>query len=330
MSKKTRFWRRLAAISACCSIWGCGSDGGEPSGGPDKPAPSFSADSLGATGLYSDLAGDVLAEGVREYRPEIELWSDGASKRRWVQIPEGEVIETSDMDNWSFPVGTRAWKEFTRDGVRVETRLLEKTAVGQWDMVAYVWREDGSDALAAPDGVANALGTEHDVPEGKDCQSCHDGMSDTLIGVSAVQLDHDLGGLTLAELAREGLLSHAPTGALDPPGDGVARAALGYLHANCGNCHNERNSFLALRLWLRADELGSVEATGAYRTSVDVTAEKSLDGHPATRIIAPGDPNMSLLHERMVRRTKGAMPTVGSEVPDDTGIALVADWIRSL
>ena len=56
----------------------------------------------------------------------------------------GTTIDTSDMDHWKFPVGTKLWKEFTRDGTRVETRLITKlladdTAPGAWFYASYVW-----------------------------------------------------------------------------------------------------------------------------------------------------------------------------------------------
>src|SRR5205814_165387 len=81
---------------------------------------------LSESGLYSDFASRTLAPRVIEYTPRYELWSDGATKRRFLLLPAGAKIDTSDMDNWAFPVGTKLWKEFRRDGFLVETRLLQK------------------------------------------------------------------------------------------------------------------------------------------------------------------------------------------------------------
>ena len=36
------------------------------------------------------------------------------------------------MDEWHFPVGTKVWKEFSRDGKRLETRLFWKTEPNGW------------------------------------------------------------------------------------------------------------------------------------------------------------------------------------------------------
>ena len=46
-----------------------------------------------------------------------------------LDVPEGEQIDTSDMNEWRFPAGTKLFKEL-RDGVRVETRLMLKTGAG--------------------------------------------------------------------------------------------------------------------------------------------------------------------------------------------------------
>ena len=39
--------------------------------------------------------------------PRYPLWSDGAEKQRYLSLPPGTQIDTSNMDDWKFPVGTR-------------------------------------------------------------------------------------------------------------------------------------------------------------------------------------------------------------------------------
>jgi hypothetical protein len=128
-----------------------------------------SARSLADTGLYADLGAGTLAPDVTPYRPQFELWSDGAAKERWLHLPPGTQIDSSDMDAWVYPVGTKLWKQFSRDGVRVETRMLEKLAPGEWDMVAFAWTDDGLDARSVPEGRRDAGGTGHDIPGEDDC-----------------------------------------------------------------------------------------------------------------------------------------------------------------
>jgi hypothetical protein len=51
---------------------------------------------------------------------------------------------------WEFPPGTRLWKEFSVNGRRVETRLIERLDDGEWRFAAYAWNEAGREATLAP------------------------------------------------------------------------------------------------------------------------------------------------------------------------------------
>lgn len=307
---------------------GCGSDSDSDDGGSD-PLVVTSPDSITATGLYADAALTQLGPGVHEYRPEFELWSDGADKRRFVFLPEGEQIDNSDADNWVYPAGTKLWKEFVVDGLRVETRFMEKLEDGSWELVAYAWNDAQSDADMLPEGASDVAGTSHDIPKAGQCQDCHRGMVDTVIGFSQLLLSHDGALFGVAELAAEDRLSSSPP-QTRVPGDGATREALGYLHANCGNCHNSRADN-PLDLWLESDGLGSPEDTTIHRTAVgQATNADSVPGMNSTTIVAPGDPGGSLLYLRMQTRAEGKMPWLGSEQADEEGLAIVASWIQAL
>src|SRR5262249_29220815 len=127
------------AVAASDGVTG---DGGEPEeGAPDGPPAPDPPPTLSATGLYSDIGSFTIAPGIREFAPTYTLWSDGAEKRRWVYLPPGQKIDDSDMDHWSFPMGTKLWKEFRFSGNRVETRLIYKWGPNPNDFLfaAYVW-----------------------------------------------------------------------------------------------------------------------------------------------------------------------------------------------
>ncbi|WP_437677112.1 hypothetical protein [Sorangium sp. So ce131] len=300
----------------------------------DAPAPDLQAAlpaALSETGLYADLAARSVASDVVAYEPGFELWSDGAEKRRFLRLPPGARIDTEDQDAWQFPEGTRLWKEFRRDGVLVETRVLAKVGAAPeaWAAVAYVWNADGTEALAAPEGVKDALGTPHDVPAASDCMGCHGGTESRVLGFSAIQLAASPGEVDLGEVAARGMLSDPPEDPVVLPGDDAARAALGWLHANCSHCHNQRRPERrgarcydpqhSFDFTLRVGELRSVEATATYRTAVD-------------KWISPGDPDDSEVVQRAGRRDPSwpSMPPLGTEVVDEAGLAALRAWIRDL
>lgn len=287
------------------------------------------ADRLSATGLYADITSGELADGVLPVEPKFPLWSDGASKQRWLYLPPGTQIDTSKMDRWTFPVGTRLWKEFARDGARLETRVLVKEPQG-WTRVSYVWNHEQTDAFAAPEGANDVLGTAHDVPAADTCKDCHGGVADMVIGVSAIQLDH-----TLDDLAARGLISVAPAGSYAVPGNDLERAALGYLHGNCGHCHDPKASgpsALYLHLALSVGTLASITDTPTYKTAIGAASHvpMPLADTNARLLVVPGDPDASLLYVRVRRRTQGQMPPLATELVDEDAAELLARWIRAL
>jgi hypothetical protein len=295
-----------------------------------SPADEFTGPPLlSETGLYADLSSGTLAEGVMPYRVRFELWSDGAEKQRWFWLPPGTRIDTSDPDRWQFPVGTRAWKEFRVGGVRVETRFLYKAAPDRWENVAYVWRPDGSDADARPEGVVDAFGTMHDVPDTRGCFDCHRG-ADGLIGIGAIQLSTGEPDDLLARLIAADLLTTPIDPAPSIPGSTLDQEALGYLHANCGHCHDDAHPLGAVRTLRMRLPLGLSDPLDApaYTTAVGVEMQHTI--HGTTIGIVAGDAAASQIYARMIDRDGFAMPPRGTELVDPNGSELIRAWIDSL
>ena len=309
--------------------------------GGDPPPPKEEAlpDKLSEAGLYSDIISKTIDDDMLHYVPQFQLWSDAADKERWAYIPEGRQIDTADMNNWSVPVGSRFFKEFSIDGKRIETRLIERVGEGPRDFafVSYLWNADQTEATkVGPEGLPRALGTSHDVPSKLDCLRCHGthplggGRPSRMLGFSAIQLSHAETPVTVSDLADR--LSHPIDAPYVVPGDPTAQAALGYLHANCGNCHNDESDRVPqvdLSLWLNVEDT-TVEATSAWKTAVSQGNALFNDQHVIARI-APGNAEESAIIYRMSQRGNTAqMPPVATKEPDATGIAVVTEWIRSL
>lgn len=301
------------------------------------------------TGLYLDRDATVYVEGVAPYKPGVTLWSDGAEKHRYLYLPPGSTIDTSEPDAWRFPVGTKAWKEFVVGGALIETRMFWKRGESDWASGTYVWDEAGEAALDTSKQPLIVMGG-YEIPTAKDCGKCHHGGSDKLLGVEAVALALPTAeGMTLERLAAEGRLSvPPPTTSVTLPEDasGLAAAALGYLHANCGMpCHSTRGlgDETELVLRLRADELWPPGITGAppgvdaastdaYLATVDVepTTMSVAQKFPDALRITPGDHEQSLLWLMSHRRDDYAMPPLVSHVVDEAGTAALAAWIDAL
>src|SRR5262249_50775443 len=140
------------------------------------------------------------------------LWSDGAEKQRYLYLPPSTQIDTSNMDAWKLPVGTKAWKEFRVSGVLVETRFLWKQADANWIEASYIWASDMKSAVLTEVDAPTLLDDGgYEIPSQKACRKCHGGASDELLGVEAIALAlPQAQGVTLTSLAAEGRLKNPP------------------------------------------------------------------------------------------------------------------------
>ena len=324
---------------------------------PDAESPS----DLACTGLYADWTTKTIAPAVMPYTPSYVLWSDGAEKSRWIYLPEGSSIDTSDMDDWTFPVGTKVWKEFrwpeadaapTYAGVpagqRIETRLLWKRP-GGWDVLIYRWSDNESTATLFLGGAMGVAGTTYEIPGVNECYDCHQGRQDFLLGFDLIGIGAPgAQGVTLAALADAGRLTVPPPAtSITIPEDktGLSVSPLGFLHVNCGvTCHNSNCNAEAagteVYFKLLADQLypegGTAKVTGldTYKTTVNVTSTLMPNGMTWV-IIDPGNADASLLPHVTLARDPDAggfkpMPPLVSHIPDPVDVAKVEAWINAL
>ena len=332
--------KRLAA--GCAVVWLLAT---LASGAPAWPPPT-----LRDTGLYADWATKTIAPENLPFSPQYPLWSDGARKQRWLRLPRGTSIDGTNPDVWQFPVGTRVWKEFRFDR-RTETRFIERTRTG-WKFATYAWNEDESDAPLAPErgvpqSVPIAEGLRHAIPSRIDCQACHEAGPLRLLGVSALQLSPDRdpnaphaeplpdGAVDVKTLVDRGMLRGLPARLIDSPPrieapSPTARAALGYLHANCGTCHTRTGDLASLSFalnyivarsegWPSEAQLTAVGKPSTFKVPL---APDAID-----RVCA-GRPDMSVVVARMSSRYPLLqMPPLGTRLVDEEAVALVRKWI---
>jgi hypothetical protein len=178
------------------------------------------------------------------------------------------------------------------------------------------------------------------VPTPDECDKCHRGRTDRLLGFEEVSLGlAGATGLTLAQLAASGLLSPPPpltSLTIGDDGTGAAAPALGWLHINCGTtCHNTNQNAtgygagMDLRLDPTLLDGRSSSGMDPIKTTVGVPASSpSYDG--ADRIV-PGDPAGSLLIQLVSERgPTDQMPPIASRLVDQPDVTLVEDWIGKM
>ncbi|MEI9936119.1 MAG: hypothetical protein WDO69_02730 [Pseudomonadota bacterium] len=295
---------------------------------------------LVCTGLYADIVSKQIAPGVEAYAPAVPLWADGAEKQRWISLPPGKVIDNSDANEWVFPVGTRVWKEFSRAGQRIETRLWQKTDSNYWVSATYAWNSDESAAVRSGGGDIPLGSGSYHIPTSDECTDCHRGRTDRVLGFDQVLLGiAGSSGLNLDRLIADRRLSNPPKSTplvIGDDGTGLAAPALAWLHVNCGTtCHNQNSNSKAWStgLFLRLDATlldgRSVRDFDSRKTTIGVAAvTPAWKGQ--TRI-APSDPAHSLLFDLITHRGKSQqMPPIASDVVDAADVPLVEAWIAAM
>jgi hypothetical protein len=328
-----------------------------PVGGPRaEPLERIEAlpERLSGTGLFAAGSVTEITARALAFSPQYPLWSDGASKRRWIALPPGTFVDASNPDAWQFPVGTRLWKEFAL-GRRIETRYIERVADGSWRFATYVWNEAGTDATLAPgEGIAAlpltgaSRGGTYAVPGEFDCRACHEGAPTPVLGFGALQLSPDRDPLAphaepasvdLRVLVERGLVRNLPSAVLASPPRIAARtaterAALGYLHGNCGHCHaspEQSGAAVPVAVVLAQSALDSNASAASTRRSL-VDAASRFRPHAGadapSRLVVPGRSDASVLSLRMRSRDpRVQMPPLGTAQADAQAVALIERWI---
>jgi hypothetical protein len=345
----------LASVAACGGTLAPTPKESATEGGAEISADPYAAvcagsavppSTLKCTGLYSDIVNKVIADGVRAYVPATPLWADFATKNRWIYLPPGTKIDATDPNEWIFPVGTKVWKEFSRDGRRVETRMFEKVMTGFWARTTYAWNSDSTDANVSggADIPWTSDGGVYHIPTPDECDQCHRGRNDHILGFEQVSLGLDGAmGLTLTELVAEQLISPVPARTSLTVGDdgtGLAAVPLQWLHINCGTtCHNDNANSTAYGSSMRL-RLDPTLLDG--RSSVDFPSRQTTLGALASTPswlgqmrIDPGDPAHSLIIELITNRgtdnpVGNQMPPIATLIVDSTDAQNVIDWVAKM
>jgi len=301
---------------------------------------------LEQTGLYSNIKDKIIALENWPFSPQYPLWSDGAVKKRWIYIPMGKKIDSSNPDNWNFPVGTKFWKEFSfKDAAgnfhRVETRYLEKIGEQKWDMGSYQWNSDESQATLVPsEGRANVFPINdrisHRIPMRWDCHSCH-GETRPVLGFQALQLSekrdpnalHREGltneMITMGQLLREGKLSHQVNPEMeipDSPKNPLQKPVMGYFLANCSHCHRPDGYAGGTKLHFDFQSELPLKKQPFLETALNKRTRFYYQG---SHRIRTGKPERSTI---LIRMINGSMPPLATQIPDSLAISTLEKYIK--
>ncbi len=321
---------------------------------------------LSATGLFASVKDHRVATGVVPFSIVAPQWADYATAERFIALPGLSTIEfgrqpvdvPGSMFKQQFKVPKDAvlMKTFSLEmehgnpasRQRLETQLLHFDG-REWHGYSYRWNDDQTDAtLVEPGGADRPLKVRDSRFAGgvrvqtwhysgrQECLLCHNPWNDYRLGFTLPQLGTPGQIAQLKSLAVIKGPIDRPEQALDGDGRAIVplvapndptadinRRARAYLQVNCAHCHQ-----------FGAGGTADIE----LRQEFPLAETKTVNGRPTqgtfdlgdARIIAPGDPYASTLYFRTVKTGRGRMPHIGSQLVDESGTALLHDWIVQL
>ncbi|MBI85121.1 MAG: hypothetical protein CMJ81_18150 [Planctomycetaceae bacterium] len=309
---------------------------------------------LSETGLFESLQDMQPQAGIVGYDVQVSRWTDGSTAQRWVAIPGAQRITLpGDLSQQAvYPEGTVFVKNLILPQGRqqrashLETQILHYEG-GTWRPYSYLWDATGEEAhlvgvAGAERTIQTSLSEESSgisertwrVNSHTECRLCHNPGSHVVLGFTLPQLNRSpekgrTNQLALLKsqgvLSQDSILAHDTGLQLVRPDDqsqDLEDRARSYLHANCSMCHHPRGNAI-VNFYLRRDlpfsELNTSKGT--------IVGEFGIHD---PWVVIPGNPYRSLLVYRMSKLGYARMPYIGSRVVDSDGVALVADWVRSL
>lgn len=295
---------------------------------------------------------------VIPYEPASALFTDYASKKRFIWMPEGvQANYVADNKILDFPVGTALIKTFYYTTIQpanstqiIETRLMIRHANG-WKFYEYLWNDEQTDAdlVAGPDFVngssksitfkkpnSEIITTNYRIPSDAECLACHKiNEIPTPIGVKPQNLNHNFtfnngSKNILLKLKEQGYLASYPSSIVSTidyhdtskPLDLRVRS---YLDANCAHCHQDE-----ARCYYRPIRFPFSLTNVDSNIGICLVADEPISPI-LTKVIAPGNFSKSVLHYRISTNDESErMPLLGRTIIHDEGVALIEEWISGL
>ena len=311
---------------------------------------------------YNFFIGDIKEQtpslNVIPYEPASSLFTDYASKKRFIWMPEGVAATyVQDRKVLDFPVGTILIKTFYYTTIQpgnvtkmIETRLMVRKSDG-WKFYEYLWNTAQTDAdlvtgfdfangssqnitFAKPSG--EIITTDYRIPSDGECFACHKiNEIATPIGVKPQNLNHNHTYGTssmniLQKLVTQGYLGSYPSTIVSTVDYRDTTQSLdlrlrSYLDANCAHCHQDeaRCYYRPLRFPFGLTNIDS-------NIGICLVADEEISP-TLQKVITPGNYNKSIMHYRLSSNEESErMPLLGRTVVHDEGVSLLQQYISSL
>lgn len=322
----------------------------------DVPHPKFPT-RLSETGLFASTRDHQVDPALISYSVNAPGWTDGATAERFIALPGNAKITYKNSRGWDFPdgavlvqtlsMGNKTDRPSSRR--RIETRLLVRQQ-GEWAGYTYRWNAGQTDAdlvgvkgeehkinLGGSDKATTARTQTWHIPSRAECMGCHSRAANFVLGMCELQMnkEHQYGAIQdnqLRTLEHIGVFTNSISKSpeklakLVDPYDTTAdlgARARSYLHANCSVCHIEAgggNAKMELEFTARPERMSLIGARPQHDTF----------GIENAMLVAPAEPDKSVLLARLSRRGPGQMPPLVTSVADTQALQLFREWIAQM
>jgi uncharacterized repeat protein (TIGR03806 family) len=188
---------------------------------PKETTPSSFPRKLSESGLFRSVKGHKVQPALIPYSVNAPLWSDGASKERWIALPGADSrIDFTTYRGWNFPDKTVLVKSFALEMEEgnpasrrwIETRFLTKQE-GEWFGYSYQWNEEQTEgvlvegkgldrdfSIRVRPSAENPSGVRKQnwhYPSRTECMVCHSRAANFVLGLTELQMnkEHDYGAV---------------------------------------------------------------------------------------------------------------------------------------
>ena len=337
---------------------------------PNFDAAEVSCRELAGYNLFADaLEPRSAANDGIGYELTSALFTDYASKYRFIYVPDGLQAAYNSQNVFDFPVGTIIAKTFAmpNDFLNpaageevIETRLLIHRRDG-WATLPYIWREDGSGADLAVAGGRRSLewihsdgstrSTEYVIPDANSCKTCHGvTRAETGSGVNTETVNLPIGPKARF-LNRERLYDGALKNQLSHMADAGVLVGLPADLATIDTAPDWEDVSKPLESRVKAYldiNCAHCHSPGGFASNSgmftefwrEVNATYGVCKPPVAAgagsgglqyALVPGDADASITVFRMNSDEPNVrMPEIGRSIIHDEAVGLVRDWLNSL
>ncbi|MEL6832698.1 MAG: PQQ-dependent sugar dehydrogenase [Bacteroidota bacterium] len=318
---------------------------------------------LSELGVFTDLESLTPVAGIIPYDVQSPLWSDRATKKRWIALPNdgtfdnaSEQIQFRSKQDWDFPVGTVFIKHFdlpltlgeNGPSQRLETRFFVIGEDNRSYGLTYKWNEEGTEAFLQGGGSAKtfSIADENgqfayeqawDYPSREQCMTCHNTSANHVLGVKTHQLNGELDYPHLGE----------------PMNQLTYLNELGVFNQDIGSASRYDKAYPiddeTIDLDLRIRSYFDANCASCHRHGALPTVHMDLQFHtplilkniigvpttsnasdPDRLIIQAGDHSVSEFWLRDASITQERMPPLARNLVDEVYVDELAEWIDGL